>query len=220
MKVVAVDGPGGAGKSSVSRALAVRLGWQHLDTGAFYRAATLAVLRARANPRREAVVAALVDDLRLRQDGGAMYLDGEDVSEAIRSPEVTAAVSDVAAHPAVRRILVRHQRQWVAGHQGPVVVEGRDIGSVVFPDADLKIWLVASPAERARRRAAETGEGLAEVAADLARRDQADSTRDASPQKPAADAIWIDTTNLGIDTVVERIAAMVEQSSEVPPHRG
>ncbi|MGH8958175.1 MAG: (d)CMP kinase [Acidimicrobiia bacterium] len=220
MKVVAVDGPGGAGKSSVSRALAARLGWLHLDTGAYYRAATLAVLREGFDPDDAAAVAALVEGLKLRQDGGSMFLDGEDISDEIRTKEVTAAVSIVSAHPAVRRVLVRHQRQWVAGHPGPVVVEGRDIGSVVFPDADLKIWLLASSAERARRRAAETGEAVAVVAADLARRDEADSGRPASPQKPAADAVWVDTTNLAIDTVVERIAAMIEQQSQVSPHPG
>ncbi|MGH9892613.1 MAG: (d)CMP kinase [bacterium] len=220
MKVVAVDGPGGAGKSSVSRALAWRLGWLHLDTGAFYRAATLAVLRAGLNPEDAGGVADLVDSLTLRQEGGSMFLDGEDVRDEIRTNEVTAAVSMVSAHPEVRRVLVRHQRQWVAGHPGSVVVEGRDIGSVVFPDADLKIWLVASSAERARRRAAETGEPISAVAADLSRRDEADSSRQASPQKPASDAVWVDTTNLAIDTVVERIASMIEQSSEIPPHPG
>ncbi|HEX2420228.1 MAG TPA: (d)CMP kinase [Acidimicrobiia bacterium] len=220
MKVLAVDGPGGAGKSTVSRALASRLGWLHLDTGAFYRAATLAVQRAEVNPDDAAAVAELVDRLKLRQEGGLMFLDGDDVSDEIRIKDVTATVSRVSSHPEVRRILVRHQRQWVAGHPGPVVVEGRDIGSVVFPDADLKIWLVASSAERARRRAAETGEPVSVVAADLARRDAADSTRRASPQKPAADAIWVDTTNLAIDTVVERIVAMIVSPSRVPPHLG
>ena len=217
MKVVAVDGPGGAGKSSVSRALAARLGWSHLDTGAFYRAATLAVLRAGIDPAEGGAVAEVVEPLKFRQDRGSMFLDGEDVSDEIRSREVTAAVSVVSAHPDVRRTLVRHQRQWVAAHPGPVVVEGRDIGSVVFPDADLKIWLIASAAERARRRAAETGESVSAVAADLARRDRADSKRKASPQKPAADAIWVDTTNLAIDSVVERIVAMIEQPDEVFP---
>ncbi|HKZ20588.1 MAG TPA: (d)CMP kinase [Acidimicrobiia bacterium] len=215
--MVAVDGPGGAGKSSVSRALATRLGWSHLDTGAFYRAATLAVLRAGIEPAEGSAVADLVEPLKFRQDRGSMFLDGEDVSDEIRSREVTAAVSVVSAHPDVRRTLVRHQRQWVAAHPGPVVVEGRDIGSVVFPDADLKIWLIASAAERARRRAAETGESVSAVAADLARRDRADSNRKASPQKPAPDAIWVDTTNLAIDSVVERIVAMIEQPDEVFP---
>jgi cytidylate kinase len=217
VKVVAVDGPGGAGKSSVTRALAARLGWSHLDTGAFYRAATLAVLRAGIDPAEGGAVAEVVDALKFRQDRGSMFLDGEDVSEEIRSREVTAAVSVVSAHPDVRRTLVRHQRQWVAAHPGPVVVEGRDIGSVVFPDADVKIWLMASAAERARRRAAETGEPVSAVAADLARRDRADSHRKASPQKPAPDAIWVDTTNLAIDSVVERIVAMIEQPDEVFP---
>jgi cytidylate kinase len=197
--------------------LAARLGWSHLDTGAFYRAATLAVLRAGIDPADGGAVAEVVEPLKFRQDRGSMFLDGEDVSDEIRSRDVTAAVSVVSAHPDVRRTLVRHQRQWVAAHPGPVVVEGRDIGSVVFPDADLKIWLIASAAERARRRAAETGESVSAVAADLARRDRADSNRKASPQKPAADAIWVDTTNLAIDSVVERIVAMIEQPDEVFP---
>jgi cytidylate kinase len=162
----------------------------------------------------------LVERLKLRQEGRSTFLDGEDVSDEIRTKNVTATVSLVSAHPEVRRVLVRHQRQWVAGHPGPVVVEGRDVGSVVFPNADLKIWLVASSAERARRRAAETGEPVSVVAVDLARRDGADSTRRASPQKPAADAIWVDTTNLAIDTVVERIVSMIESPSGVPPHLG
>lgn len=219
MKVLAVDGPGGAGKSTVSRALAARLGWLHLDTGAFYRAATLAVLRAKVDPTDAKSVTDVVEGIRLRQEAGSVFLDSEDVSGEIRTPEVTSAVSAVSAHPEVRRILVRHQRQWVAARPGPVVVEGRDIGSTVFPDAELKIWLVAGAAERARRRAAETGEDLEEVAADLARRDRADSSREVSPQKPAADALWVDTTNLNIEGVVERIVAMLP-IDQVQPRSG
>ncbi|MGQ0849485.1 MAG: (d)CMP kinase [Actinomycetota bacterium] len=207
--IVAVDGPGGAGKSTVSRHLASRLGWLHLDTGAFYRAVTLAVLRADVDPADSKTVLAVGTVARLRQERGLTFLDGQDVSVEIRSTAVTRAVSGVSAHRELRRIMVRHQRQWVAGHRRPAVVEGRDIGTVVFPNARVKVWLVASAAERARRRAIETGDNREQVAADLAKRDRFDSSRRVSPQKPAADAIHIDTTNLSIDRVVERIAVLL-----------
>jgi cytidylate kinase len=207
--IVAIDGPGGAGKSTVSRQLAKRLGWNHLDTGAFYRAATLAALRQGVDPADEESVVKAVADRHFDQQRGRMFLDGEDVSSAIRTQEVTAAVSAVAAHPGVRRHLVREQRKWVEGQGANTVVEGRDIGSVVFPDAKLKVWLMASPTERARRRARETGVDLGEVEADLARRDRADSGRAVSPQRPAADAVHLDTTGLSVETVVERILALL-----------
>lgn len=207
--IVAVDGPGGSGKSTVSRDLAIHLGWLHLDTGAFYRAATLAILRAGVDPNDPVTVSDAVAAGRYRYEQGRMYLDGEDVTVEIRDPEVTAAVSAVAAVPEVRRLMVRLQREWVSGHRGSAVVEGRDIGTVVFPEADLKVWLVASPRERARRRSEETGETLIEVEADLVRRDRADSGRAVSPQKPAGDAIHLDTTELSVDEVVERIVALL-----------
>lgn len=193
----------------MSRNLAKRLGWLHLDTGAFYRAGTLAVLRAGVDPNDPDAVRHAVESRQYRQDRGRMYLDGEDVTAEIRSPEVTAAVSAVAAEPGVRRHMVRHQREWVAGHRGDTVVEGRDIGTVVFPDADLKVWLVADPLERARRRAEETGERLELVEADLARRDRADSRRAVSPQRPASDAIHLDTSNMSVDQVADRILALL-----------
>lgn len=207
--IVAVDGPGGSGKSTVSRDLAIHLGWLHLDTGAFYRAATLAILRAGVDPNDPVTVSDAVAAGRYRYEQGRMYLNGEDVTVEIRDPEVTAAVSAVAAVPEVRRLMVRLQREWVSGHRGSAVVEGRDIGTVVFPEADLKVWLVASPRERARRRSEETGETLIEVEADLVRRDRADSGRAVSPQKPAGDAIHLDTTELSVDEVVERIVALL-----------
>lgn len=203
--IIAVDGPGGAGKSTVSRRLAERLGWLHLDTGAFYRAATLAVLRAGVEPADTDAVVAAVGAVRYRQEMGRMLVDGEDVSGAIRTPEVTAAVSAVSAIPQVRALMVRYQREWVKGHRGDAVVEGRDIGTVVFPDAQLKVWLTAGLAERARRRAAQTGEDPALVEVELARRDRADSHRAVSPQVPAADAIHVDTTTMSVAQVVERI---------------
>ena len=208
--IVAVDGPGGSGKSTVSKRLAQRLGWLHLDTGAFYRAATLAVLRLGLDTGNESEVAAAVGRRRFSQEAGRMFLDGEDVSIDIRSAEVTAAVSEVSALPDVRKVMVDHQRRWVARHDRDVVVEGRDIGTVVFPDADLKIWLSASAEERARRRALQTGEDPAEVRTELDRRDSADSGRKVSPLTPAADAIHIDTTGITVDEVVERISSLVD----------
>lgn len=208
--VVAIDGPGGSGKSTVSRRLAGRLGLPHLDTGAFYRAATVAVLRSGTDPGDEEAVVDVVDRADFDQRGGRMLLDGEDVSSGIRTEDVTAAVSAVAANPVVRRRMVALQRAWVERHGGSAVVEGRDIGSVVFPDALLKVFLTASPEERARRRAREHETNEDAIAADLRRRDRSDSTREASPLVQARDAWVLDTTEMGIDEVVDRIAAELE----------
>ena len=208
--IIAVDGPGGSGKSTVSRKLAERLGWLHLDTGAFYRAATLAVLGAGVDVAVESEVVGAVSVRTFVQENGRMYLDGEDVSVDIRSLEVTASVSAVAALSEVRRVMVSHQRAWVARHGGDVVVEGRDIGTVVFPEADLKIWLSASAGERARRRALQTGEDPAVVMKELDRRDRADSGRKVSPLTPAADAIHLDTTGMTVDEVVDRIMTLID----------
>lgn len=203
--IIAIDGPAGSGKSTVSRRLADKLGWKHLDTGAYYRAATLAALAAGADPTSEEQVLHAVAGRRFDQFEGSMYLDGKDVSQPIRSPQVTAAVSAVAAHPGVRALMVELQRGWVIDRGSQAVVEGRDIGTVVFPDAGLKIWLAASPAERARRRAAETGEDPVVVEEEIARRDRADASRATSPQIPAPDAVHLDTTSLTIDQVVDEI---------------
>ena len=204
--IIAVDGPGGSGKSTVSRKLADRLGWLHLDTGAFYRAATLVALRAGLNSSDQAdEVTAAVGGGNYVQEGGRMFLDGEDVSAEIRSSEVNAAVSAVSAVPEVRRMMVGLQQEWVARHGEDVVVEGRDIGTVVFPEADLKIWLSASAEERARRRALESNRDQGSVLQELDRRDRADSERQASPSTPAADAIHLDTTGMSADEVVDRI---------------
>ena len=208
--IIAVDGPGGSGKSTVSRRLAKRLGWLHLDTGAFYRAATLVVLRAGIDPGNEPEVAAAVATRNFSQEGGRMFLDGQDVSSEIRSAVVTAAVSEVSALPAVRDVMVAHQRRWVASHGKDAVVEGRDIGTVVFPEADLKVWLSASAEERARRRALQTGEDPGAVRLELDRRDRADSGRKVSPLTPAADAEYLDTTGMTVDEVVDRIVQLVE----------
>ena len=208
--IIAVDGPGGSGKSTVSRQLAQRLGWLHLDTGAFYRAATLAVLRAGVVFAADSEVTEAVRVRTFVQEGGRMCLDDEDVSHEIRSPEVTAAVSAVSALPEVRKMMVAQQRAWVAEHGRDVVVEGRDIGTVVFPEADLKIWLSASAEERAKRRALQTGEDPAVVMQELDRRDRADSGRKVSPLRPAEDAVLMDTTGMTVDEVVEQIVSLID----------
>jgi cytidylate kinase len=203
--VIAVDGPGGSGKSTVSREVARRLGLAHLDTGAFYRAATLAGLRTRTDLSDEAALVAVVDRIVIDQKDGKTYLDGEDVSAEIRSDEVTGAVSVVAAHPSVRHRLVARQRRWVERHGNRAAVEGRDIGSVVFPDAEVKVFLTADPAERARRRARELGSTEHEVEASLVRRDGIDSSRGASPLAVADGAVILDTTGMAFEEVVERV---------------
>jgi CMP/dCMP kinase len=211
--VVAMDGPSGTGKSTVSRRLAARLGYRYLDTGAMYRAATLAVLRHGASLDDPAAIAAVVAEAKIEistdPQNAATTLDGLAVDTEIRSHPVTAAVSAVAAVPAVRAQLVQIQRRLIGS--GAIVVEGRDIGSVVWPAADPKIYLTASPEIRARRRAGELGHGadIEAVALDIARRDRLDSTRLASPLAQVADAVELDTTNLEIDEVVNQLVDIV-----------
>ncbi len=207
-RVVAIDGPAGSGKSTVARAVAAALGLEVLDTGAMYRAVTLAVLAAGADPADPEACAAAARSVRIDL-GARVVLDGRDVTEAIRGPEVTAAVSAVSAHPAVREVLVGHQRAWAEAHGG-AVVEGRDIGTVVFPHAALKVFLTASDEERARRRArdeaaADRTADVAAVQADLARRDRLDAGRAASPLVAAPDAVPVDSTDRTIDDVVRSI---------------
>ncbi|MDH3517659.1 MAG: (d)CMP kinase [Acidimicrobiia bacterium] len=208
--VVAIDGPGGSGKSTVSRELARRLGVAHLDTGAFYRAATHVVLAAGVDPSDAVAVLAAVEAAEFDQIDGRTFVDGHDVEEEIRGQAVTSAVSEVSAYPEVRIHMVRAQRQWVDANGGSAVVEGRDIGTVVFPDAILKVFLEADPVERARRRALESGMATETVQRDLERRDAHDSTRSASPLTMAEDAAPIDTTSLGVDEVVEAILGLLE----------
>lgn len=210
--IITVDGPGGTGKSTVSRLLAERAGLPHLDTGAFYRAATLAVLEAGVDPYDEAGVIEVVSRSDLEQEDGRMYLDGRDVSAEIREERVTQAVSAVSAHPGLRRMLVEAQRAWVERHGGGVI-EGRDIGSVVFPEAPFKFYLDASPEVRARRRADQTGESYDEVLEDLRRRDRIDSTRAASPLVVPDGAMVIDTSNLSVEEVVETMLEAIEAKS-------
>lgn len=211
--IVTIDGPSGTGKSTVSRALADRFGLPHLDTGAFYRAATVAVLDAGVDPDDGAAVVPVVESAIIDQRAGATYLDGADVSERIRTPAATAAVSAVSAHSAVREMMVDRQRSWVARAGGSAVVEGRDIGSVVFPDAEVKVYLDARPEERAQRRALERGEDPGDVAAHLARRDHYDSTRAVSPLTVPDGAVVVDTSDLGFEEVVEAVSRLVAAKS-------
>lgn len=204
--VIAIDGPSGSGKSTIARGVACRLGLQVLDTGAMYRAVALATLEQRVNLDDEAACAAIASGHTIAVENGVTTIDGRDVSAEIRGPEVTAAVSAVAAHPGVRLVLVTHQRAWVREH-GAGVVEGRDIGTVVFPGARLKVFLTASDEERARRRQRDEAASAREVHVDdvrsaLARRDALDRGRVASPLRAADDAIIVDTTGLEIDSVV------------------
>ena len=201
--VVAIDGPAGAGKSTVARALARALGFTYLDSGAMYRAAALALLE-RGGAASEAAERA---DIRL---GERVLLDGRDVTADIRTPEVTEAAAKVAANPAVRAALVRKQRELLSS--GDWVAEGRDIGTVVAPDAPVKVFLTADAAERARRRADELGADVDTVRRDQALRDAQDSTREHSPLRLAPGAVELDTTGLSVDEVVERIVALVERA--------
>jgi cytidylate kinase len=213
--VVAVDGPAGSGKSTVSRRLARALGARYLDTGAMYRAVTWAVLRDGVDPQDQEAVAKIAATVRitLGTDPADPYVrvDGTPVDREIRGQDVTAAVSAVAAVPAVRRVLVAQQRDIIAA-TGRIVVEGRDIGAVVAPEADLKVYLTASATERARRRSAENASELETTAADLYRRDRLDSSRTADPLRQAPDAVVLDSTELGVDEVVSRLVAMLDRA--------
>lgn len=202
--VIAIDGPAGAGKSTVARAVADRLGLEYLDTGAMYRGITFAVLRRGLDPTDEDEVASVCESIPIDFERDRIVVDGVDASIEIRGREVTAAVSAVAANSAVRADLVERQRQWVAEHGG-AVVEGRDIGSVVFPDARLKLFVTASPRIRAERRVADIGGDVDEVEASIIERDRKDSTRADSPLSETSDATVVDTSGLDVDEVVAHI---------------
>ena len=206
MPIIAIDGPAGSGKSTIGRALAARLGLEYLDTGAMYRSVAYAALAAGVDPADAAAVAALARRLSI-EVGPPTLVDGVDATVAIRTPEVNVAVSEVARNAEVRRELVRRQREWAEAHGGGVL-EGRDIGTVVCPDAELKVYLTASEEERARRRTEEAAPGL-DAAADVARRDRADSTRAASPLVVADDAVVIDTTGRPVAAVVDAVLALL-----------
>ena len=210
MRVIAIDGPAGSGKSTVARRLADRLGLEYLDTGAMYRAVTFAALRRGIDPADVEPVERLAETVEMTVGGtGKVEVDGVDATIEIRGPEVSRAVSLVAANPGVRREMVRRQREWTSARDGGVL-EGRDIGTVVFPDADLKVYLNARPEVRAERRALEvTDLDYETVAADMARRDALDQGRDTSPLRRADGALEIDTSDLSVDEIVEDLAARV-----------
>ncbi len=213
MRVIAIDGPAGSGKSTVARRLADRLGLEYLDTGAMYRAVAFDALRCNVDPEDGERVASLARDLDLDVDNGNVVVDGTDATVEIRGPEVTRAVSIVAANPGVREEMRRRQREWAAKRDGGVI-EGRDIGTVVFPDAALKVFLTAAPETRARRRALEVTQlDYETVAADLARRDALDQGRDNSPLAEADDAVTVDTTDRSVDEVVDELLERLDGGS-------
>jgi CMP/dCMP kinase len=210
--IVTIDGPAGVGKSTVTKALAARLGFEYLDTGAMYRAVALAMLRRAIPPDDEARVANTLGELRIEMPPGRVVLNSEDVTALIRSPEVSRGASKVAAIPAVRRFLVDVQRRAAAGRN--IVCEGRDQGTFVFPDAERKFYLVADPRIRAERRAAElTARGehvtIEAVLADQEERDRRDSQRDFAPLKPAPDAVVVDTTHLTAEEVLTKLVEAI-----------
>jgi CMP/dCMP kinase len=214
--IIAIDGPSGAGKGTVARGVAARLGYRHVDTGAMYRAVAWSALRQGVDPAVEEAVVDVASRACIEVGDGVARVDGVDVAEAIRTPEIDAAASAVARQPRVREILIRQQREM--GRDGCVVMEGRDIGTVVFPHADLKLYLDASPEERARRRAQDpqhaagrSGTAIAEVATALEARDRSDRTRAASPLMRAADAIEIDTTALNVEGVIDEVMRLVSE---------
>lgn len=208
MRVVAIDGPAGAGKSTIARALARRLGVPYLDTGAMYRAVTHAALRGGIDPTSADRVTQLAETSQIDVGDDAVTVDGVDVTREIRSDEINRAVSHVAAISGVRAVLREQQRTWVAAHGGGVV-EGRDIGTVVFPDATLKVFLTASPAVRAQRRVAESGGDVDAIARSIAERDRLDTSRNDSPLMTADGSVTVDTSDMSINDVVEKLLSLV-----------
>lgn len=207
--VIAIDGPAAAGKSTIARRLATRLGFTYIDSGAMYRAVALWALRQKLDPsdRHRMEQLALAAGITLEDDGAHVLLNGEDVTEAIRAPKVSRAASLVATIPGVRRALVEKQR--AIGSQNNVVMEGRDIGSVVFPNADVKVFLDAKPEERVRRRAAEVNGSQESISEQLRERDERDRTRVEAPLTQQPDALYVDSTGLSVDEVEEAILRLV-----------
>lgn len=213
MRVIAIDGPSGSGKSTVARAVASRLRLDYLDSGAMYRAVAFAAICHGIDPEDRQAVAELARGLDITV-AERVIVDGADATIEIRGPEVTRAVSIVAANPDVRRELVLRQREWAESHNGGVV-EGRDIGSVVFPEADLKVYLTAADSERASRRSQEMLDlHYDQVAADMASRDRLDSTRRDSPLVVADDAVYLDTTGKDIDEVVNQVVELAVEATK------
>jgi cytidylate kinase len=207
--VIAIDGPAGAGKSTVARAVAAELGFTYLDSGAMYRCVALAAREAGVDPDDGAALGPLAAGLEIDFDGRRVLLGGRDVSDPIRRPEVTADASRVSVHPAVREAMVARQRALIAA--GDYVAEGRDIGTVVSPEAPLKVFLTASDEERARRRAAETGEDVASVLAAQRRRDARDTEREHGALRAAPDAVELDTTGLSLEEVVGQVVGLARE---------
>jgi cytidylate kinase len=207
--VIAIDGPAGAGKSTVARSVADALGFTYLDSGSMYRSVALAALERGADLDDAAEVGAVARSIDLALSDGSVVLDGRDVGDAIREPRVSEAASRVSVHPEVREAMVSRQRELI--DSGRYVAEGRDVGTVVSPDAPLKVFLNASEEERARRRAAETGEPVERVLADQLERDERDRDRPVGALRPAEDAVEIDTTGLDVSEVTERIVALARE---------
>lgn len=207
--VIAIDGPAGAGKSTVARAVARALGFTYLDSGAMYRAVALAAIERGIDPDDGDRLGEMAWGLAIDFDGDTVRLDGKPVEGRIRSPEVTIAASKISVHPQVRQAMVKRQRELIAA--GNYVAEGRDIGTVVSPDSPLKVFLTAAEGERARRRAADSGESVGEVQEAMRDRDRRDQERADSPLRVAQDSVSIDTTDLSPDEVVERIAELARE---------
>ena len=207
MAVIAIDGPAGAGKSTVARLVARETGLPYLDTGAMYRCVALRTLSTQTRPEDSDSVGRIASDIDIRLEGERTYLDGEDVSSDIRTPAVASVVSVIAAHSSVRDAMRAQQQSWIRA-MGGGVVEGRDIGTVVFPDAEVKIFLTASPDERARRRVEQNGGDVSEVARAIEERDRIDSTRSDSPLRPADDSVSVDSTGKSVEDVVAEIVAI------------
>lgn len=209
MTVIAIDGPAGAGKSTVARRVAEAVGIPYLDTGAMYRCVALQCLRKDIDANDVSSVSAIAEQISIELIGPSVSLNGEDVSQLIRTSDVAGIVSLIAVHSPVRDSMRRQQQQWIQ-RSGGGVVEGRDIGTVVFPEAEVKIFLTASPLERAKRRVDQHGGDIEEVAQSIAERDRIDSTREDSPLRPADDAVIVDSTGKTIDEVVREIVGAFE----------